>query len=452
MKKFLKIVAVILLVGFTFLFVKYHSSITIISGFAAKSACSCAFIANRPLEEINAGDNDISMVNLATSKIDYEEKSVTSSVYGLKKRKAIYREGVGCVLLPVDETFNEKEMAAKPNRSDQSSMEPFPFGNGEPVDTIFKEVNYELLDKAINSAFDESGQKVKRTRALLVVYKGHLIAEKYGEGITKETPLIGWSMTKSITSTIVGVMEKEGRVQLEQDNLFSEWENDERKEITLNNLLQMNSGLEWDENYDRMSDATNMLYVNTDMSQLQLEKPQVGEPDETWNYSSGISNVIAKLIRNQFNSHQDYLDYWYSSFIDKIGMHSMVLETDCAGNYVGSSYSWATGRDWAKMGMLYLNKGHWNGEQIFNEFWADYVQKPTKTSSGDYGGHFWLNSGGKMPDVPRNVYSMNGYQGQRVFIYPTQNLVVVRLGLTDSSKFDFNGLLTGIQEAMKISQ
>lgn len=452
MKKFLKIVAVILLIGFTFLVVKYYSSITIISGFAAKSACSCAFIAERPLDEINAGDNDIPMVNLATSKIDYEEKSVTSSVYGLKKRKAIFREGVGCVLLPVDESFDEKEMAAKPNRFMKTSLEPFPYGSGEPIDTVFSEVDYNLLEQVMNNSFDQEGQNEKRTRALLVVYKGHLIAEKYGEGITKETPLIGWSMTKSITSTIVGVMEMEGRVELEGDNLFSEWKDDQRSEITLNNLLQMNSGLEWDENYNRMSDATNMLYVNTDMSKLQIVKTQVGAPNESWNYSSGISNVVAKFIRNQFTSHQEYLDYWYSEFIDKIGMHSMVLETDSAGNYVGSSYSWATGRDWAKMGLLYLNEGRWNGEQIFDKSWSDYVRKPTNTSSGDYGGHFWLNSGGKMPDVPKNVYSMNGYQGQRVFIYPTDNLVVVRLGLTDSSKFDFNGMLSGIQKSVKLTK
>lgn len=430
---------------------KYYSSITIISGFAAKNACSCAFIAERSLEAIDNEDNDIPLVNLASSSINFEEKSVTSSVFGLEKRKAVFREGVGCVLLPKEAVINEVEFSAKPNRVLLHSQDPFPYGLGEPIDTVFSDVNYELLEEVISNSFDRGDAYEKRTRAILVVYKGHLIAEQYGKGITKETPLIGWSMTKSITSTVVGALQKDGVIRLNQSNLFEEWEEDNRRDITLNNLLQMNSGLEWDENYNRMSDATNMLYVDADMSELQISNPQIGQANESWNYSSGISNVVSKFVRNQFDTHQEYLDYWYEAFIDKIGMYSMVLETDSRGTYVGSSYSWATARDWAKMGMLYLNKGEWNGEQIFNESWTDYVRFPTNTSKGAYGGHFWLNAGSEMPDVPRDVFYMNGYQGQRVFIYPSANLVVVRLGLDDNSKFDFNTLLKGIQEAIKIS-
>lgn len=451
MKKFLKIVGVVLVIGVAYLVATNYNSITIISGFAAKSTCSCAFIADRSLEAITEEDNDLPMVNLASNSINYEEKSATASVFGLKKRKAVYRDGVGCVLLPEDFVAEEVEFAAKPNRIRSKSIIPYPFGDGKSKDTLLADVNYDLLDEVIENSFDSVGIKEKRTRALLVLYKGQLIAEKYGSGITKETPLIGWSMTKSIASTVIGALVKDGVVSLEQDHLFEAWENDERNKITLNNLLQMNSGLEWDENYNRMSDATNMLYRDVDMSELQITKPQVGKANESWNYSSGISNIVSKFIRNQFDSHQEYLDYWYSAFIDKIGMHSMVLETDSAGNYIGSSYSWATARDWAKMGQLYLQKGQWNGTQIFDENWSDYVMKATNTSSGDYGAHFWLNSGGQFGDVPRDVYFMNGYQGQCVLIYPSDNLVVVRLGLTDSSKFDFNGMLKGIQEAVGIT-
>jgi CubicO group peptidase (beta-lactamase class C family) len=127
----------------------------------------------------------------------------------------------------------------------------------------------------------------------------------------------------------------------------------------------------------------------------------------------------------------------------------MIVETDMAGNYVGSSYGWATTRDWAKFGLLYLHKGNWNGEQLFNESWAKYVATPTNTSNGVYGAHFWLNAGGKFPDAPKDLYSASGYQGQKVFIIPSRDLVIVRLGLTDESQFDINKVLKEILGSFK---
>ena len=125
-------------------------------------------------------------------------------------------------------------------------------------------------------------------------------------------------------------------------------------------------------------------------------------------------------------------------------MNSMIVETDMAGNYVGSSYAWATTRDWAKFGLLYLNRGDWNGDRIFAESWAKYVSTPTNNSDGLYGGHFWLNAGGKYPDAPRDMYSANGFQGQRVFIIPSMDIVIVRMGLKDGNDFDFNALIKGV--------
>ena len=218
--------------------------------------------------------------------------------------------------------------------------------------------------------------KKHKTRAVVVLYKDHLIAERYAPGFSEDTKLLGWSMTKSITSAVLGVLEKQGRINLEQDHLFPEWEEDERAQITVNDLLHMNSGLAWEEDYTKISDVTKMLFLAEDMSEVQLYEPLVGEPGSIWNYSSGTSNLLSGFIRNQFNSYQEYLDFWYRELIDKIGMHSMTLEADLAGNYVGSSYSWATARDWAKFGLLYLNEGNWNGEQIINKNWVDYTVKP----------------------------------------------------------------------------
>ena len=126
----------------------------------------------------------------------------------------------------------------------------------------------------------------------------------------------------------------------------------------------------------------------------------------------------------------------------------MLIETDLKGNFVGSSYAWATTRDWAKFGLLYLHKGNWNGAQLFDPSWADYVSKPTALSDGTYGAHFWLNAEGKYPDVPRDLYSANGFQGQRVFIIPSKDLVVVRTGLGAAPDFDINAFLKEIIAAL----
>jgi CubicO group peptidase (beta-lactamase class C family) len=188
------------------------------------------------------------------------------------------------------------------------------------------------------------------------------------------------------------------------------------------------------------------------MTKSQIGKPLVGKPNNKWNYSSGTTNLLSGILRNQFKTHQEYLDFWYASLLDKIGMNSAIIETDMAGNFVGSSYGWATTRDWAKFGLLYLHKGNWNGEQLFDESWANYVATPTNTSNGEYGAHFWLNAGSKFPDVPKDMYYASGFQGQMVAVFPSHDLVIVRMGVTEDPEFDFNGLLSGVVGSLRKQQ
>ncbi len=188
--------------------------------------------------------------------------------------------------------------------------------------------------------------------------------------------------------------------------------------------------------------------MESDMTKTQADKPAIAPPKVIWNYSSGTSNLLSGILRDRFDSHQEYLDFPYEALIDKIGMYSMLLEADLSGNYVGSSYCWASTRDWAKFGLLYLNRGNWNGTQIFSAEWADYVSDPTEKSEGVYGAHFWLNANGKYPDVPRDLFSANGYQGQYVFIIPSKSLVVVRTGLAEDPYFEVNSFLREIIEAL----
>ncbi len=446
MNKFVKIILVIFVSGIIVLVYLNYPKLNIITGFASKNVCSCVFEAGRDPESVQLGDNNFNPVHFAESEVDYEKRTVTSTVFGLKPRTAIFTEGLGCTLLP--EKIKEIP-ASRPQPNRQYSERPlaYPHGSLPAKDTLFAEINYQNLQTAVNNVF-ERDEKDGDTRAVLILYKDHLIAEKYSEGFTEETKLLGWSMTKSITATILGILEKQGRVSRDQSSLFPEWKNDDRASITLNDLLQMNSGLEWEEDYSKISDVTRMLFLESDMTTTQLQKPLVAKPGTLWNYSSGTTNLLSGFIRNQFTGHQQYMDFWYTELIDKIGMHSMTLEADLSGNYVGSSYSWATARDWAKFGLLYLRRGNWNGEQIIAPSWADYASQPVEGSNGEYGAHFWLNAGGKYPNVPRDLFSANGFQGQHVFIIPSKDMVVVRFGLTEHPVFDVNLFLWEILEAV----
>ena len=445
MKKVLKILGVVLLVLLVYLRLSIYPQLDLISGFSAKSVASGHFIDGRSLETIQQGDNDIDKIDWATNKIEDEQRFVTSSVYGLKTRKAIYREGLGATL--INDDFNVSKPYEVPKRNFVKSNLTFPYGNNEQNDTVFSNIDYAKLNAAVANAFDKKGIKDKRTRSVIVIYKDKIIAEKYNTGFNKKSKILGWSMTKSLTATYFGVLQKQGKIDIMKPAPIAEWATDERSRITINDLLHMNSGLEWEEDYGKISDVTKMLFMAEDMTQSQIDKPFVGKPNNTWNYSSGTTNLLSGILRKQFKTHQDYLDFWYSSLLDKIGMNSALVETDMAGNFVGSSYGWATTRVWAKFGLLYLHKGNWNGEQLFNESWSNYVATPTNSSNGNYGAQFWLNASRKFPDVPANMYYASGYQGQMVAIFPSQDLVVVRMGL--SEEFDFNGFLSDVISSIK---
>ncbi|WP_405563994.1 serine hydrolase domain-containing protein [Polaribacter sp. Asnod6-C07] len=438
MKIFKRILLLLCIVVIIAVFFNYPK-LNIIAGYSAKNTASSVFLANRSLEFTDKTDNNFSPINLATDLVKKDKNIASSSVFNLLTRKAIYKEGLGAVLTLTKE--DETEAYLVPKRAKSDNITPYPYGNAEQKDTVFANINYDKLNQTVASVFGKN-----QSRAVVVIYKDQIIAEKYADGFTKDSRILGWSMTKSIMSTVFGVMQHQNKLKITDKAPIDSWQNDERKNISIHNLLQMNSGLEWDENYNEISDVTKMLFLERDMTKMQAEKPLTGKINASWNYSSGTSNLLSGIVRNQFKTHQEYLDYWYSDLIDKIGMNSMVLETDLAGNYVASSYAWATPRDWGKFGLLYLHNGNWNGTQIFAEDWSDYVATPTLTSNGSYGAQFWLNAEGQMKDVPKNMYFADGYQGQRVYVLPDQDLVIVRMAL---SWMEENKFLKGVLESIK---
>jgi CubicO group peptidase (beta-lactamase class C family) len=269
---------------------------------------------------------------------------------------------------------------------------------------------------------------------VVVLYKGEVVGEKYWKekGITQETRLWGWSMNKSIVNALIGILVKEGKINLDASAPIPEWLSDRRRNITIRDLMHMSSGLKWDENYGSVSDATNMLFRRTDSYKSSISAPYSKAPDMIWLYSSGTANILSGIIRNLIHNDQEYYAFPYKKLFYRTGMNSMMLEADAAGNYVGASFGYATARDWARFGLLYYNDGVWQGDTILPKGWVQYSRTPAKVSGGKYGALFWINKAHLLPDAPEDTYYCDGHRGQKVFIIPSRNIVIVRIGFSQT--------------------
>ena len=280
--KWFKRILFLLAIIIVLVIVENYPKLNIISGYASKYMASSVLVGNHMPATINSQDLDVPLINLATTDFNKEAGFAFSNVYGLMERKAVDRQGLGTVL--VNEDYIEEEPYLQPQRSREFDSIPYPFGHLPAKDSVFPEIDYDLLNQAVALPF--GSPELQKTRTLLVLYKGHLIHENYVEGFDKETPVLGWSMTKSVLATLYGVLEHQGKLNMDWPAPIAEWAGDSRKDITLDHLLRMQSGLEWDENYEKISDVTKMLFLESDMTQAQKEKEAVAAPTEIWNYSS----------------------------------------------------------------------------------------------------------------------------------------------------------------------
>ena len=412
----------------------------IVTGYAAKKVCTYTFVSNLPQETIESEDLGLPILQIATNRIDKEEQSVTSKALGLLGTKtAVYREGLGCVLLHGEDDFQ----VAYPGLSEKSE-ETEGLTTSTAVTPLPKHTEISApLAAAVEALFDPNGgMDYLNTRAVVVVHKDTIVAEKYADGIDKHTELLGWSMTKSIMNAWVGMLIMDGQIAVTDTELMPEWI-DERKDLSLEHLLHMDSGLDWSEDYTTISGATTMLFDAEDAVRTAASYPLAHTPGSKWLYSSGTTNIISGYLRRQYEQYEDYQRYPHERIFGPLGMESAVLEIDETGNYIGSSYCYATARDWARFGLLYLHDGVWDGQRLLPEGWVDYTTQVVPDSKGLYGAHFWLNvEGADMPDVPHDTFMCKGYQGQLVIIIPSEDMVIVRLGLNEN--LDFNTFVADI--------
>jgi CubicO group peptidase (beta-lactamase class C family) len=419
------------------------------TGYAAKYLCTSLFVSHRNPEIVF--QEDVAPVNPLSHIIRFsvhpKQNAVTAWALGRFVSTAVHRDGCGCTLLvDTDEEtlLRQSFYSPRENRSEKTHPpgRPWPAGDAKPEDPARFGVNRVKLEKAIDLLFAEpSPERHRKTRAVLVVYDGHLIAERYAPGFTKDMPLLGWSMSKSITNALVGILVKKGRLDLHAPAPVPEWQHpsDRRRRITLDHLMHMTSGLEFSEVYAPLYDATDMLYGSADFAAYAAAKPLETEPGRRWHYSSGTANIIAGIVRRAIEAEAGaYYSYLQEALFEAIGMRSAVMEPDPSGTFVGSSYIVATPRDWARFGLLYLNDGVFNGNRILPEGWVDYTTTPVPHApKGQYGALFWLNAGSagdpadrRWPEIPADAYSAEGFQGQRVVILPSRKLVLVRFGAT----------------------
>jgi len=431
------------------------------TGYAAKMLCSGVFVSGREPETLWKEDLELMRKNMIRGGIDFDNRSAKASVLGfLAKRTAVYREHCGCTLAigVSEEELRRQCDVSLPSPPPDIEDLPWPTGDAAPDTPPAPGIDRKQLEDTLDWAFSEKSSGVpKRTRAVIVLYDGRIIAERYADGYSKETRFLGWSMTKSVTSALIGILVRMGKLDIYKPAPVDEWRapGDPRGEITVNDLLHMSGGLAFKEEYEQNpdSDAGFMFFTVHDMAKFAARKPLVAAPGEKFSYSSGTTMLLARIIRETIGgTHRDYLAFSRSELFNKTGMTSAIIETDPSGTMVGAGFMYATARDWARFGLLYYNDGVWNGERILPEGWVEYTRTPTPSYAG-YGAQFWLNTEGEdqwLPNCPADIYSARGHEGQFVTIVPSRKTIIVRLGQTFNAtqNWDHDYFVSNILKAM----
>jgi len=406
----------------------------IITGYAAKNLASAVFVSGRNQADVEALDLNFSFIKFTSNRVDTEKRTVTSR-FLWSKSVAAYREGYGVTLLR-GKKASQLQAEKYPLPAEIQAADPLPRGDSTLTSRL------EPIAKAFVDDHSYNGHPF----AFVVLHKGGIVAERYGEGIDARTRLLSWSMAKSFTNALVGIMVKDSLVNIYSPMDIPEWQADDRKAISLNDLMQMQSGLQWNEDYGNRSDVNVMLHCQKDMGLYAQSKPLEYEPGSHWYYSSGSTNIVMRYLRGKFPSDQEFLGYIRERLFKPLHISNAYWEPDMSGVPVASSYLYVTARDYARFALMYLDDGCVNGERILPEGWVEYTATPASASENRYGSFFWLNRCKVCPDVPEDMFSCNGHDGQQIYIIPSKELAVVVLSYSPKPDrvIDFNGLLRDI--------
>jgi CubicO group peptidase (beta-lactamase class C family) len=396
------------------------------ANYTAKIVCSNAFLTNRDPQEVLATDVQAPghpLLKLMRIDVDRSHGLVRAALFGfIGDGLAVATPGQGCAVVP-DGRIGALRVPRVPMDTSLASAS----GDEDAAANAVP---------ALQRVADDDGLAGPGMRAIVVVQDGRIVAERYAAGFDRHTVQLGWSMTKSVTAGLIGLLIKDGRLSLDTP---AGWAGqDGREHIAVTHLLSMTSGLEFNEGYGAVSDVTRMLYLEPDMNGFAQGKPLVHAPGAVWSYSSGTAVMLARIFQN--SAGPDPLEYIHARLFVPLGMSSAVIEADEMGNLVGSSYMYATPRDWARYGQLLAQDGVWNGEEILPRGYVAMMSSPVAPSGGEYGHGMvwrWATHGDKPgvnPDaaygIPADTFWMSGHDGQYAAIIPSRHLVIVRMGLT----------------------
>ena len=426
------------------------------SGFAAKNVCSTVFVSGRApedaLEDLRAYRS--TPLDLVRVVVERDRQTAAGSLFGLARRDAVYRAGLGCALA-IGATPDALRTAALPPRAAIRPVAAWPDGDADEAPPASA-----ALARVLDEAFaEDAGAPKKRTRAVIVARAGALVAERYAPGFSRDTLLPGWSMAKSVAATLAGVLTADGMLALERPLRLAAWSGpgDSRAAITLAQLLHMSSGLEFDESYaDPLSDVVYMLFGTGDGAAFASAKPLAHPPGARFAYASGTTNVLMQAMREALADDRAYLALPRHALFERIGMTSALIEADASGTFVGSSLMFATARDWTRFGLLALRDGTWNGRQVLPAGWMRFMTTPAPAApEGEYAAHWWLKLrsnrgvGARAPRLPPDAFHAAGHGGQYVTVVPSRDVVIVRLGhAVDRDAWDQDAFASRVLDAI----
>ena len=437
-----------------------------VAAYAAKVTASAVFVSGRTVDSVFEQEFapvrplDALVRPLLRIDVDRARREVTCRL-GVARATAVHHEGLGCSLLigpedPARRRYARPLPRFTPDMLDAQAAWP---RGPLPSTKIPARLDQRALDAALDLAFAEPNPKQPVfTRAVVVAVDGRLVAERYADGFDAEMALPGWSMSKTLTNALVGAHVARGAFDVHGRPTVSGWreEGDGRAQVQNRHLLAMTAGLQWSEDYeDPTSDALRMLLGSRDHGEVYAQQPLQTQAGAAFQYASGATNLLCRELRGAYPGR---LAYWQmpARFFARVGMHTAVLETDPSGTFVGSSYCYASARDWAKLGLLFLQDGVMLGERILPEGWVARSTRPNGCSGGRYGWQVWLNADPdgegprerRWPSLPADLFHMDGHEGQYVVVSPSAGLVVVRLGCTKAGGFPLTAFLGAVHAAL----
>ena len=436
------------------------------AGMAAKGICSAAFVAGRPTQDLMAQEVLPASPVLALIKVTIDETghSVTARFAGVVSRRAVLLKDRGCVL------DLEPDPSAKPYTPTADTSQPWPIGEAAlPATQWGAGADIAKLEKVAADAFIGAGDPLAaNARGLAVVQHGRLLILRDAPGFAAGTGLHGWSMTKTVTGMLTHKLVAEAGLPLDaavvdafpagrEPAWVADWRKDARRAIKVSDLLYMRDGLASTEDYEPWGSVPQMLWGVPDMPTWAANHPAEAAPGTRWRYLSATANLLAAVARGRFASDAEYWAYPRKAIFEPIGAKSAVLETDTRGNWVGSSYLWASVGDWARLGQLMLQDGKWGDKQVLPAGWLQRASTPA-VASGEglgYGALSWLYGNRQegeckaQPEVPPDTVVMEGHWGQIVAVVPSKDAVVVRLGWTfKRGQFDNCKFLADVLSAL----